>query len=409
MNTESNIDMKTNAKQSDAMEISLVEAKPTNIDTNMVDTHNGNDVQPTSIIANVKHDVQPTVANANPTVQPTAVRPTAVQPTDVQPTDVQPTIVQPTIVQPTHVQPSHVQPAATSTYVPYVNLVKKLNGMIVAKEVIPLPVKKLPHLVASGVISTTAIVELERSNENVSNKDDKQDDKQTDKQDDKQTDKQYDKDDKQDTHTTIDLKSVVYEQQPKSQVEQEWQNDVTRKEMGAWFQHKSRAAFCKQLLTMAYSSLYNKPLHLLIIDAQDEVPIVPSFNTQVRKLGTKDFKALSTRLGEHIVQKLTHLPNRLTDNWFPIILIHCDNNIHVTFISFALLPYPDSPNWQKWPAQQLQHFLVDFLVNSRPIEIVSSLNTKKPKNPEKRKKQNMKSALKRVKEMQMQSQETVTL
>lgn len=283
------------------------------------------------------------------------------------------------------------------------NWVKKKNGVIMVKKTKPLPVESLRHLVAVGTIQGTATVDIDIDSETPQTKTNgKHDDTESDSDD--KDDDNDDKDTEMSSSTStsgckstrtslpttaatevVPLSTVLYQQIPKTQIEADWLRDDIRRQMGLWFLDSARSRFTKELLCFAYKLLYKHKLQVVLIDAQDTKSKCPSFDTKVKRISPRDFPKMEKLLGKQI-RELIHLPDKLNDSWFPLILIH--KHIYetltnqdpllqnTTYISFTLIPYPESEDdWcKKWSDQQIQAHVTDFLMNQPPIEIKSAID-----------------------------------
>jgi hypothetical protein len=177
---------------------------------------------------------------------------------------------------------------------------------------------------------------------------------------------------------TVPQQQHVYIQKAKSKLDQGFLVDDIFEQLARWFEHPARTSFVKELYIDAFQHLHNKPLALLLIDAQQRQPVVP-FPTQVKKVKPKDFMNLEKCVGKQI-RELRKLPDRLEDNWFPLMLLHrhifdkghlsktpeerkrTEALQSITYTSFTILPFPDEETrWQSWPDATLQAFVVQFL------------------------------------------------
>jgi hypothetical protein len=229
------------------------------------------------------------------------------------------------------------------------------NGVVAKKHVTKLPTSSLPHLVATSHIEGT--VQAETDGATVGDQ----------------------KDDKT-TTTSVPYSAVVYQQAPTTSIQKKLLKDDIRRQIGLWFSNSDRQPFILDFMKDTYKSVYQKSLQVVLIDAQQADTIVPKI---IKRILPQQFAKLQTALGKQI-EELRHLPDKLTDLWFPLILLHrhtyetgetVDQSLNrMVYISFTLIPFPpvDSKWRTQWDGPQMQFFITNFLLSEPPIKIVSS-------------------------------------
>jgi hypothetical protein len=249
---------------------------------------------------------------------------------------------------------------STSTSTSTQPLYVKKNGVVIKTKITQLPTEALPGLVAVDTVVGTVMVD---------DKDKK------DESDNMKTDNDCD------THESSTLnpsntpsKTVaqLYVQKPKHDYQRQLIQNDTRLQIAEWMKPLSRAPFVQRLLMDAFVSTYNKSLHVVLVDAQKEPPKVRLV------LLKKDYQKLEGVVGRNMMQQLCHLPDKLIDMWFPLIIIHPmkidslqTNQTPLSSVSYTIIPYPEPKNWTSWAPSAVHRFVINFLTMGKPISIVS--------------------------------------